>query len=544
MLKLYGKFGQSEYSFNLEAGDYSIGRDEKADFNINDNIISRRHASISVDSEMIVMQIEDLGSSNGTFVNGNQIESPTKIKPGDTIRFGHLEFYLSINDNRQPGKQSALTNENAQKSIVVSIDEMLRITGNATQDSSKLIKTISEMAKMLIIDESQSTILKKSLKLISQLIPGDRLAILFVSDDREDIEIASTYLRGIKNPGVLNLSKTIINDVIENKSAVLISDPVDDSRYAEAQSIVMSEMKSAMAVPLFDENRVLGILYADTVQPIIRYNNEHLRIMAIFGNIIASRLTNLILLQEREQKQKIEMELQRAAEIQKNLLRSKLPDYDGFKLHAFQEQSLSVGGDLYDAKTLPDGKLLFVLADVSGKGMGAALVMSNILASLRTFYDSDRFELGRVVRLVSLQLFKFTDPETFATMFIGLADGSTGEIEYVNAGHNAPYFIKADRSVEELQPNGVMIGAFDFVEWSNGRIKMASGDQLLIFSDGLPDAQKDNNMYGEERLLNCAVKSAEMSPEKFIDSIMRDIAQFVGNAPQFDDMTVLALKKS
>jgi sigma-B regulation protein RsbU (phosphoserine phosphatase) len=328
-----------------------------------------------------------------------------------------------------------------------------------------------------------------------------------------------------------------------NKNAILISDPKADPRFAEQKSIIMSELKSAVAVPLFDEGEVLGILYADTTSPLQSYTDEHLRVLATFGNIIASRLVNYELVDERQAKQVMEKELRRASSIQKELLVKVLPQVDGYTVHAFQEQSRSVGGDLYDVCRLPDGQLLFLVADVSGKGLGAALLMSNILASFRILYESPRFDLATAVKRVSLQLFRNTDAEDFATLIIGQVDPASGDVRYINAGHNPPLLVRSDGSHEYLEPCGVMIGAFDFPGWEEKSVNLSEGELIFIFSDGVTEADAGHGQYGDKRTEELVLKERQNSPAEITSSLMNDINNFMGDAPRSDDITTLILKR-
>ncbi|HVP07133.1 MAG TPA: SpoIIE family protein phosphatase, partial [Candidatus Acidoferrum sp.] len=350
-------------------------------------------------------------------------------------------------------------------------------------------------------------------------------------------------LPGGRDPGSFNLSRTIIRDLLTDKNAILIGNPQDDPHFAAQQSIIMSALKSAMAVPLFDEDRVLGILYVDTTNPLHRYSDEYLRLLATFGNIIASRLVNFTLLQEREEKHALEVELRRASSIQKNLLPRFIPELPGYRLTAFQQQSRSVGGDLYDLTMLPDGRLLFLVADVSGKGMGAALLMSNILASFRSLYTETDFELGDVVKHVSLQLHRYSAPEDFATLFIGAINPAANELRYVNAGHNPPLLVRTDGTFDYLKPSGTMIGAFDFSDWTVETQHFSESDLLFVFTDGVTEAMKGDEQYSDARMEKLVVDARRLAPDALAQRLMEDIDTFIGDSPRSDDITMLIIKK-
>ena len=560
MLKLVGTDGKRFYSWELKPGKYIVGRKitsgkSACDFAIQDKTVSKNHAEIVVDAGGF--HLADNGSKNGTLVNGEMITGSVSVKEGDKIMFGQAEFKLTHQDKKSSDASpvpttTRLADKDLGNSVFLSINEALQPLPTKATERPELVSTLFEMAKLLSLPEPKEIMLERSLGLIARVIPAERLAVLSVAEDQSEIYTDAALLPHGKDPGAFTLSRTIVNEIITNKNAILICDPLTDPRFAEQKSIIMSELKSAVAVPLFDEGRVLGILYADTTSPAHRYDDEHLRVLATFGNLIASRLLNYELMNERQEKQVIEAELRRASSIQKGLLVTDPPEHPGYEIMAFQEQSRSVGGDLYDLCTLPDGRLLFCVADVSGKGMGAALLMSNILASFRILYEFEDFDLCRAVSRVSLQMNKYSQMGDFATLFIGIADSNSGRITYVNAGHNPPVVVRSDGRIEHLDATGFMIGAFDFGDWTEGKLDLADEDLLYIFTDGVTEAQQfESNdddegavdQYGEERLERLLKESRRLNPGEIVDCIMKDISDFVGDAPQSDDITMLVLKK-
>jgi len=548
LLKLIGTDGSRYYSWELPPGKYSIGRKEESDLPIPNKTVSRNHAELEILSDGENGYLRDLGSRNGTAVNGVKLSERVRIKEGDTIMFGQGEFRLTAEDgtSRSTSRPTAtLAEVDPEKSVFMSIDEALKPVPAKVTDLPDVFPTLSEMARMLLLHEPEQVMLENSLKLVSRVIPAERLAVLYTSEDQEEIYAATTLLPGEgKDPGEFTLSRTIVREILTEKQAVLIGDPESDPRYAEAKSIIISDMKSAMAVPLFDEGKVLGILYADTTSPLHRYNDDYLRLFATFGNIIASRLVNYTLLREREEKKVLEVELGRASKIQQKLLVADSPEVPGYNAYAFQQQCRAVGGDLYDMITLPDGRFLFLVGDVSGKGMGAALLMGNILASFRILYGQAGFNLLEAVALVSRQLFNFSNPGDFATLFVGVLDISKNELVYVNAGHNPPVVVSRDGAIRELDATGFMIGAFDSGDWQEETISLADDDLLFVFSDGVTEAEGKNEFYGEERMNNLISGARNDDPRKIAEQLMNDIQVFVEDTPRSDDITMLFVKRS
>jgi phosphoserine phosphatase RsbU/P len=542
MLKLIGTDGSQYYAWSLQPGNYSVGRSSECEFAVPDRTISRKHCRIEVAADGSC-RLEDLQSHNGTFVNGVKVASPVPLSSGDHVRFGQVEFKC-LSDDQSSGMQRAqLTDQIYEKSVYLSMNEILKPLPAHVSDLPELLPTLFDMAKILVLPEPQHVMLERSLAMVAKVIPAERFAVLFTSEDREEIYTAAVLLPGGKDPGQFTLSKTIVRELLTNKNAILIGDPNLDPRFAGQQSIIMSSLKSAMAAPLLDEDRVLGILYVDTTSPAHQYSDEYLRLFATFGNIIASRLVNFALLQERTEKQAMETELRRASSIQKNLLIKIPPTLPGYSIAAFQKPSRSVGGDLYDLALLPDGRLVFMVADVSGKGMGAALLMSNILASFRILYSSPDFDLERAVKQVSTQLLKYSAPEDFATLFVGVASANDDTVTYLNAGHNPPLVARRSGEKEFLPASGTMIGAFDFSSWTVGNARLAEGDLLMIFSDGVTEAERGEEQYSDARMEDLVVANRTETPEVVAQRLMDDIETFVGDAPRSDDITMLILKR-
>jgi sigma-B regulation protein RsbU (phosphoserine phosphatase) len=545
--KLSGTDGRHFYSWALEPGEYLIGRKSECNFCVPHRTVSRQHAKITVDSNNRII-VTDLGSHNGTFVNGRRLTSPVELNSGDKVLFGQTEFKVGIPDisavaGQAENLSSQLADEELLKSRFLSINEALRPLTGGVSTQQDLLGTMFDMAKLLVYDEPREMMLHKSLEIVAGAIPAERLAVLFVSDDGHDVRAQATLLKGIKDPGAFRLSSTIVQEIMTQKNSIVIGDPKNDPRFARQQSIILSELKSAVAVPLFDEGKVLGILYADTSNPAHSYDDNHLRIMATFGNIIASRLLNYELLDERHKKQIMDAELNRAAQIQKNLIIKEPPPFEGYDIYAYQEQSYSVGGDLYDIAVLPDGRLLFLLADVSGKGLGAALLMSNILASFRILYGSDNPDLREMVVKVSQQMHKYSAPGHFATLFIGILDNRQNVLHFVNAGHNPPYLVRADGSLEQLKASGIMIGAFDFADWDIESRTIDKGDLLFVFTDGITEAENDKGLFGDKRTQELVINHRTETSRGLTEKILDEINGYLGDSPQSDDITTIAIKR-
>lgn len=546
MFKLSGAAGTRLVSFDLAPGTHRVGRVQEVPVCIPDATVSRSHAEFEVTPSGDQCFLTDLGSHNGTRVNGEKVGGRREVRPGDVIQFGKTEFTLQGEGTSAPAPRTqvrtVISPQGPSTSVLLPIREALSNLPRKVTEHPEFVPAISEMARLLVATESQEVMLEKSLELVSRVVRSDRLLVIFMDGDAA--RVGANRLSSARHEGEITLSKSIVHEIMANKNSVLISDPGSDPRFLKQESIVGSAMKSAMAVPLFDEDKVLGILYADTTDPRTRYDHDQLRTLATFGHIIASRLANTQLLVERQAKREMEAELEGAAAIQKSLLVDTLPDVPGYGLCSYQEPSRSVGGDLYDVNFLPDGRLCFVVADVSGKGMGAALLMSNILACFRVMYEESEFDLAKAVGRVSAQLFRYSASGQFATLFCALLDPATGLVRYVNAGHNPPYLVREDGRVDHLKSTGLMVGAFDFATWEEAETTLAPDDVLLVYSDGVTEAQNPAfDEFGDDRLKSVLLSNRKAAAAELVARVKDEIKGFAQGMPAADDVTLLALKR-
>ncbi len=546
MIKLSSIVGAKSHSWLLKRGKYTIGRSPECDLVMEDETVSRRHAEIEIVDEQTI-RLTDLGSHNGTTVNGCRISAPVRVTSGDIFAFGRVEASISSEEPLSIRDSSIVLTDSDEDPANVTrlpIEEALEPLSSKILEDPRLFSSFSELGKMLILPGPEEQMFGKALELLKEILPVERVAIFSVRGEGKEIGLAACRTVSGRGPRSFSISRTIAHELLTQRNAVLISDTEHDRKYAEQQSIVASRIRSAMAVPLFDEAEIAGILYADTTDPKQPCSEDYLRITATFGNILAAKIANCHLLKERQAKEVLEAELATASQIQQQLLPRELPSVERYRLGAFQIQCKLVGGDLYDVTTLDDGRILFLVADVSGKGMGAALLASNILASFRVLYTAKDFDAANAICSVSKQLLSFTRPGDFATLFLGILNPKTDTLQYVNAGHDPPIVLRPNGEVEHLEASGLPLGALDMVLWEEKTLELRVGDLLVVFTDGIPEAiNNQDEPFGSDRLTQCVQNCRDRSPEELIESIVRAVDEFIGDVPRSDDITLLVLRR-
>jgi serine phosphatase RsbU (regulator of sigma subunit) len=546
MYKLSGLSSKKQLNWSLNEGVYILGRSVDCDLVINDTTVSRKHARIEISGDKTIM-LTDLGSHNGTVVNGRKISKPLPIHHSDVILLGRIEIQVteketastcdgSLKITELPGELTYATR--------LPVEKALRPLPTTIIDSPGVLKSISEMGKMLILPGPEEEMFGKALELLREVLPADRLAIFLTEELDNNISLASCWVADKDSSESFSISRTILNDLLRKKNAILISDVQSDTKFAEQQSIVTSSITSVIVVPLLDEGKIWGILYADTISLSKYFTEDYLRLTAIFGNILAAKISHCNLLKERQAREILESEIKAASKIQEQLLPGEIPIIDRYSFDAFQIQCRMVGGDLYDISELDGGKILFLLADVSGKGIGAALLASNILASFRILYKTRGFNLLEATCSISEQLLSFSRPGDFATLFIGILDPQTNKIRYINAGHEPPLIIRKDGNVDFLKASGIPIGALDMPTWREEIAELGIGDFLFAFTDGITEATNDKGaLFGDKSLIKHLTKCQELSPENITGCIMGEIYSFIGETPRSDDITILIVHR-
>lgn len=269
-------------------------------------------------------------------------------------------------------------------------------------------------------------------------------------------------------------------------------------------------------------------------------------VLQALASQIASTLHSAEAYQRNLQHRLMAQELAVAGQIQASFLPPNLPALPGWQLAAALQPARETSGDFYDAFSLPNGKLGLLVADVSDKGMGAALVMALARTLLRTYAYEYHSRPDYVLRVANRRILADTQSGLFVSVFYGVVDPFTATLTYANAGHNPPYLLRNHGSAgtELLTRTGMVLGVMDGVEWQAMTVPVEPGDTLVIYSDGVSDALSEaDEFFGEERLRNVVEQQRGASAEGMVTAIVQAQRSFVGSGPWFDDATLMVLKR-
>ena len=250
------------------------------------------------------------------------------------------------------------------------------------------------------------------------------------------------------------------------------------------------------------------------------------------------------------QRQSVEMEkvkrdLAIAATIQQRILPESLPHLEGFDVAGVNIPAIEVCGDYYDCLPISENKYALIMADVSGKGIPAALLVSSLQASIRVYLESDRVLTALVEKLNKL-IYRSTTAEKYLTMCICFLDIESGEVQALNAGHNPPLICRIDRTLEKIRTGGIPVGMADLdLPYKMQTFNLARGESILFFTDGITEAMdSEEEMYEDHRLESFFLANREKPARQFVDELIKDLNSFVGDAEQSDDITVFYIRRN
>jgi serine phosphatase RsbU (regulator of sigma subunit)/pSer/pThr/pTyr-binding forkhead associated (FHA) protein len=528
----------------------TIGRSARSDVCIPDAFASRLHAEVRREGDSF--WLHDLGSANGTRYNGTAVREPFRLQSGGEIQIGETKIVFNDNGQNFRSISSTLIADNTEAldpSNTVSLASRKNPTTDILDSSlssrTDLLRLISKVGVALLSASGLDETLDQVASLVFQAVPAERVVIMLRDEkSKEGMEIKVARVRGREEPiNEVRISRTVMNEVIENGKSVLTSDAQQDPRFA-SQTLILQGIRSVLAVPLsVDEHDVFGIIYADSPTQTTTFQTEHLDILTTLASVAAIRVENASLLEERINRERMERELELATEIQQRFQPSAPPVIEGYEFQGISFSCYEIGGDYYDFIPASDGTMLIALGDVSGKGTAAALLMSSLHAAIHGQVAA-KTPLAEAIVSVNEYLADNTPANRFVTLFAAELDPPSAKLKYINAGHNPPLVCRADGSIEQLSSGGLPLGIMPMAEYDVAELTLNPGDTLVIYSDGVSEA---NNLaeeeFGLDRLADVLRSNIKANASTLRDKIESALSEFTGTAPANDDITLVIAKK-
>ncbi|MGI8907434.1 MAG: SpoIIE family protein phosphatase [Candidatus Sumerlaeaceae bacterium] len=535
----------------------TIGRSASSTVQIVDKRVSRHHAVLRQNRDSFVA--EDLGSKNGTLLNEEPLIGRVKLKYGDQLLIGDtlIIFEREPDDPSSPTSSATgtssvklipgeLTAEHEEQPVEADTAPLpvVEVQREILSDPVKRLKVVYQVADSIRSELELGDLLRKIMDILWTVVTPHRGIILLSDEVDKTLEPVVVRTRE-ETMSEINISRGIIERCMSEKVAILVSDAPSDLRFSANDSVVMGRIRSVICAPLVSKGEVLGVLYVDSQEPgTIYYTNDELDLITGIANQAAMAIVNARLHQQAIERQKLERELEIARGIQMNLLPREYPYIPGVEFAAMSLPARHVGGDYYDFIAMADNRLGLVVADVSGKGVAAAILTTSIRASLRVeAMQAGDAPVEEIVAAVNEWTCRDATNNMFATMLLAIYNHQKRELSYTNAGHCFPLLFRAGGEIETLQTGGCFLGIMDIVEYESATVKVETGDTLVMYTDGVTDAHNvHKQLFGQERLVDIIRSNLSLPVYELRDEIHEATLEFRGRQEQFDDLTIVVVK--
>ncbi len=308
--------------------------------------------------------------------------------------------------------------------------------------------------------------------------------------------------------------------------------------------IVNSKYKTQTSFELFGKTYTFILSGKETRLGLTNFNELDTLLFEAVTRQVSAAIENEFLHQEAIDKKLIEQEINVAASIQHRIIPDKLPAIKGYEIAGINIPSKEVSGDYYDLIELKSGKFAFIIADVTGKGISASLLVNTLNASLYAYLEFN-LPLTEMVERLNKLIFRSSPADKFITFFIAVLDPDSGELDMVNAGHNPILVLRNSGDMEKIDAGGIGLGMLDLgLPYAGQKLKLEKGDRIFLYTDGIPEAMNENEEeYSDERMINFLKNNNEKSTNDFVNDLVGDIKSHVGTAHQSDDITILVVNK-
>jgi sigma-B regulation protein RsbU (phosphoserine phosphatase) len=534
--------------FSLEGDRIVLGRHPDCNIVLEVGAVSRQHAQILKIGDDYY--IEDLHSRNGTFVNEHLVRGRRKLADNEQVRICDLVFVF-----HGGAPEVVITSRGPEESRTMIFDERptggstimskldvstgrdgLRLAVNPEVKLKALLQIGQDLGKALTLGEVLTKLLNG---LFAIFLQADRGFVVLKEPDTERLIPKAVKHRRDETSGQMRISRTILNQVMGAKEAILSADAATDTRFDMSDSIVDFHIHSMMCAPLVgSEGHVLGVIQIDTLDQRHRFTVDDLEVLASVAAQAAIAVENAQLHELVLQEEVLERELVVAHKVQRGFLPAAPPQLPGYEFFDFYEPANHLGGDYFDYVALPGDRLGIALADVSGKGISAALLMAKLSAEVRYCLVSEPSPAAAINRLNKVFCENRWE-DRFVTLVLGVLDPRRHEVTIVNAGHLFPLWRHATGKVEVVgqEEGGLPLGVDGDSQYGQFTMSLGPGECLLFYSDGVPDAMNDAGaFYGNSRLHVQLNNSDAPDVVALGEGLLDDVRRFVGNRAQSDDM--------
>ncbi len=420
--------------------------------------------------------------------------------------------------------------------------EQLQLENQKLKRAVEELSTLNDLARAIgtarTSHEIMNTIIRRSLRAV-----GAEQGVITLIDKNED-DPMKTLVRDMSSSSEhkpFHLHQNLLGWMQINKTNLIVNDPHNDERFRGVKW--ENSIRSLVCVPLIAKSELIGILTVYNKKRGLSFSEEDQRLLSIISAQSAQIVENARLYEEEEALFRVQEEIKLASQIQNDLLPNKFPEISGYDIAGKSVPAQLIGGDYFDFIQIVDSRLAVCLGDVSGKGLPAAMLMSNLQATVRSQAYLDASAKDCTQRSNKL-LFHNTDLGKFVTFFYGILDAEAHKLCFSNAGHDNPFLLKKDSEPLRLKTGGIVLGFVEDVPFEQESISVEKGDILVVFSDGITEAMNENEEeFGEDRLVEAVTSKRDDSAIGIIENVMNEANRHAGSMSQMDDMTIIVIKR-
>ena len=521
---------------------FRVGRHADSDLQVLGPSVSRFHAQILFEDGTFCLV--DTESKTGTFVNGKRILRH-ELRDQDRIRLGEdQEQEIQFIDRRDPAKAARESSSGKTPQPIHAHTEL--------QNLARFLEVNQALKISLPIGEVLQLIVDAAI----EISHAERGALLLRNEAGIlEFKVARDLCRQTLSSESFPLSRTSADQAYREGRSIITFVGEGEDRPVGSESVVRLDLRTIACIPLqrfrmgerpeatgVFQRDMLGVLYVDSRKATGSLSKASVGLLESLAFEAAKALESVRLMQQEEEKRRLEQEIAMAREVQISLLITSTLETEYMEAAAQSLPSRYVDGDFYDLFKLDDGRCAIVLGDVAGKGIAAALLASMAQGVIQAQLSADHSLAATVAGLNRLLTSKFSTCK-FITLFCGILDAQ-GNFVYVNAGHGPPIFLRANGERETLSAQSMVVGAFGFAAYSEGTARLMPGDVLVTYSDGVTEAMElSEEMFGEQRVLDAVRACAGLSAIQIRDQVLQRVAAFThGQMQQYDDITVLAVR--
>ncbi len=538
--------------YPLVTDETVLGRLPECTIQVDSNMVSRKHARLI--REGTRFYVEDLGSGNGTAVNGQRIAARTLLNHDDRVKLGPILFRFEDPlvgsktepegfrpSPKMPGFAVEMDGDEDTEATIMGTAGLVGGFGSLDVQPEAKLKGVLEISRGLAGTVDLDAMLPKILDTLFKVFPAaDRGCILLKDEQGKMVPRAMKHRRAGDDESV-KISRTILKKVLEDKQGVLSADAMNDKSIAASESIANFSIRSMMCVPLLGLNGdPVGAINIDTQNPLKQFRAEDLDLLMVVAGQAAISYETARLVTSFAEKQKQDSEMQIAARVQRALLPEKLPEVKDFQFFASYESAQAVGGDYYDCIVLADKRVALAFGDVAGKGVPASLVMSRMSAVVQNTMEFVH-EVGQAAERINHHMCVNAVEGRFVTFTLSIIDLATYTMSLVIAGHMSPMIRKVDGSIEEFPEElvGLPIGVVDGMPYESVTRVLAPGEMVVIYTDGVSEAMNSKaDLYGVERLRDL-ISAGPPDAHELGSLILADVKKHANGHPQNDDITLM-----